>query len=221
MLFLNKFPEARLTIWLKIWMAIARAGMWLYVHLYLYTAWSWLHERLYDRKYDNVEITLYPKLNDLAAWLRNFKWHADGWTEFWDAVCSAKKVQAVGQKILEPSDPHGNDCDEAARYGSTAINLSLAAGLMAQDNIERAYFMFVVWLKPSGASEGHAVTLIQYKNKKYAYMDYGDPSGQFDTITDVAELIRSNYVAKDTQYISLLWATFETSNLQPLDLQFK
>jgi hypothetical protein len=199
----NPAPLNTLSIWQRLWVFTCRFWIMVFFRLGLYRRKSAAHRKLFDKQYEGTPLSTYRTLAELATKMGSFQWKKDGLTELWDAVCTAEKVEKVGFG----NSSHGNDCDEEAIYLTTVIAKSLGLGIM-KDKIQNPRFFTVMWYEPDkGSVSGHNVVLLQNITDKlenglpivrYSYMDYGMPSAQFDTVDEVANLIRSNYAGWDS-----------------------
>lgn len=178
---------------LAVWRWLASVGTWLFLVCHGYRFKSWLHRIIFDRKYRDTPITVYPTLAELHAWIDKQQWVKDGLDSLYDAVCTPQKVQAVGQ-----GDHKIGDCDEFAIYTTAAIEKALALGQMKEKNIANPRFFTVTWMEKNGAPDGHNVCLLERPQPgggvKYSYMDYYMPSEPpLDTPAQVAVLIAQTY----------------------------
>lgn len=204
------------------WCFVAGLGVTLYMRAHLYRFWSWVHQRTSDRRWDKVQLNMYTSLRQIATWMGSFKWKADSWRELFDAVCTPQKVQAVGS-----DSPHGNDCDEAARYVSCSIEHARVTGLLDPEGVHRAWFLTVTWMEEDGTTGGHNVALVEFFGEngviQYAYMDYGMPHRRYATAHDVALEVVRDYAGWRTngsarQQASLLaWFKADPWSLAPAE----
>lgn len=85
-----------------------------------YKYWSKLYRFLFQRKYKNIELKKYFKLEDINNIFFNIKWKKDGFKELWDAIGSPQNFQNTinlinsGKKQSEDA----LDCDDFAQYAS-------------------------------------------------------------------------------------------------------
>jgi hypothetical protein len=199
----------------KLWTNACKSAAYGFFASGGYRVKSSFHRVLFDRQYQSTQVPVFDRLEQHVSWIRNFKWKADGITEFFDSVCTPNKVAAVGMG----SSPHGNDCDEAAILNVAVINGSIRAGKMLSEGIKTSYFLTVMWIQ-GWKTNGHNVALLEYpvpNGPQWAFMDYGAPSPRRGSIQDVVNDVRTAY-AKDAQ--PLVWCQSD-ENLNPKHVEWE
>jgi hypothetical protein len=195
---------------LNIWTFICRLGMWLHMRLDLYRIKSNLYRAIFERQYRDYPLTTYSTFGELAAFLRTLIWTADSWTQLWDAISYAGKVEAIGYR----GDRRVGDCDEFAIYAAEAIRLSVQAGkfhVRAETKM-----LTVTWLE-GAVPGGHNVCFLELPDepahRRYAYMDYGMPI-YFASPVAVVRGVLQRYTANG---VCIGWTLSDSATLRMLE----
>lgn len=110
---------------------------------------------------------------------------------------------------LPESDLVVHNCDDYAIYTSNVLVKSLAAGINLP--LSNPMFFTVMWMT-GWVPGGHNVCIINVPTGGYAYMDYGMPTGNADTVEGVAKNIVERY-AKGSDIIGFQVSEY---NLTPV-----
>lgn len=188
------------------WLFVCRLFSFLYMRLSGYKYWSYLYRAVWERKFRDVKIRTFATIPLLVKFVGGGgHWRKDSWRALWDAVSSPQRVQQIFAGI-EPQPTHDLDCDDYMSFTATAIEKSLAAGLMGEDHLKNVWCLTVMWME-GWAATGHNVVLLEYYSPEedcivYSYMDYDGPSPKKKTKQEVVDMVRLKYGGKDMVGIS-------------------
>jgi len=186
---------------LNLWVRVCQFAVYLYLVSRAQVGWSRLYRWLYERQYRNVPIQTYDTLEQLARVISRQKWTMDSWREFFHAVSTPQKVQALINANARGA--YIGDCDEFAIYLVAAVRRSMAR--LRMPGVLSAQMMTVSW-NEGWVPQAHNVCLLQMLDGfmvRYAYMDYGKPSRMYYSIEDVAQAVAEAY---DKAAIPLVYA---------------
>lgn len=147
----------------------------------------------------NVEIKTFLHFGEISDFMaRGRLWVADGWKSLWDAVHSARFAQRVFDGTYTVLSDF--DCDDHARFATTAINASIRKGVWRGGFVQRAHMFAVMWVD-GWRPGGHMVTLGEHFRKdllpfgeiRYYWADYDNWNGPFRSLSEVAASVRSAY----------------------------
>jgi len=189
----------------KLGIFFCRLGTVLYLRLRICQAKSWLYRRLFERKYQNIQVPAYQNMDDLVAFICRLIWTADSWAQLFDAFSYPGKIQYVGTE----GDRRIGDCDEFALYCATAI---------ANSNLEykNPRILTVAYMQRDGTLGGHNVCLLE-RDGGYAYMDYGRPH-HYATVRETVQGVLDRYGNEGT--VCLGWGTTDPKTLAPLEVHW-
>jgi len=196
----------------SVWVFLVRFFSYCHLRFGIFKYWSLFYRFIWEQKFKNVPIRVFASLNDVVTFIGGGdRWRADSWRTLGDAVSSPERVQQIFAGV-EPQPESEFDCDDFMSFTVAAIDKSIKVGLMTE--ITSVKGLVVTWIvKDTWVSAGHAVTLLEYKQRTdgstwYSYMDYEGPSPKCPNIDAVAEMIRTKYVGKD-KTVQLCWCAFK------------
>jgi hypothetical protein len=182
---------------MKLWVFINKVILYLWFVTRLQKLKTLIYRFIWERQYvKSTVIVPATSLKELASRIKPDWWRADSWKQLFDAVSTPEYVQWVW--LHGPQDS-GFDCDEYAVYITAVINDSLKKGLLNEVGIKRAWMTTICWVTEAGGVYGHNVSVLEYNfggKETYFYMDYGMPSGPFNSLRDLAEAVVKLYGGK-------------------------
>lgn len=169
---------------------IAQVASRLYIKGGIYKTWSKIYQFIWERQ--RRPLQKFESLEALVEYVKKLKWRADSWRQLWDAFSAPEHVQWIAETT---PDKFIGDCDEFAIYQAAVI---AEQGLGRNEGVLNTYVMTVMWYQPAtfdakGKYGGHNVCLLELQGGKWAYMDYGFPSAQADSLGAVAGLVLKMY----------------------------
>lgn len=203
-----------------IWLFLCRLGTFLYLQLHIYKIWSNIYRFFRERRFRDIPLRHFSDLKDLGKYLseNSGKWTADKWEQLFDAVSYPSKAQEVFDDKFKPTS--GFDCDDYAIYITNVLERSLAIATMPAAStaipVADPRFFTVTWLegwKPGG----HNTCLVKTPDGRFAYMDYGMPTGHATTPGSVARNIIDAYASKEAA--SIVWS-ISKGDLTPLEVHW-
>jgi hypothetical protein len=182
----------------RVW--LGKIVFYLYINLRVNIAWYKIY-RLFSERNKKANLKRFDTFYDMIDYVRTLKWSMDKWYKLWDAWASAEKIQWSANNS---DKKHIGDCDEFATYQSAIITNELKTNPFFGSDfglIKSAKVLTVAWLKTGGRTwqgnelgyGGHNVCLIEFRDGTFAYMDYGLPSKNVESIELVAKQVLGVY----------------------------
>lgn len=158
--------------------------------------WSPIYRFFNDSQYDWVELDTYESFEALATVMKQQEWIEDGHGTLGQSVQSPHRLQ---WKIDRHEQGFG-DCDDFAAYETAVLNKSVREGVFKDLTFDHADMLSVFWEAEDGSKHGHAVTLLDFKNGTWSYMDYGMPSRPVDSKRAVVDQVVAAYKGTKVLY---------------------
>lgn len=182
----------------SIWLFLCRLWTFLYMRLGVYKFWSNVYRFFWEQPFRPIKLHVFPDLPALGKFLSASatKWRADSWKQLWDAVSYPQTAQAIFEGTYNPK--YGCDCDEFAIFITCVLEKMSAVGTLEYAlglPVAEPKFFTVMWMD-GWTPTGHNVCLVRVPDGRYAFMDYGMPSGHSTTIAGVAAAIVAAYAPK-------------------------
>lgn len=200
-----------------IYLFFARLVIYCYLGFGGYKLWSKIYRFLWERKWRDVELKTFTTIAEMAKFVGGpGHWRADSWRALWDSVSSPQRVQQIFAGI-EPQPEHDLDCDDYMSFEAAVLHKSLKEGVLKEPDLAAVHCLTITWLEAGTVfGSGHNVTLLEYKDGLWGYIDYFLPSSRVMSREAVVTMVRNRYVGVG-KWVGVAWMVSTPDTFTPTE----